>query len=249
MICIPITAKTTDEALEKMGRASSLADLVEIRIDRMREVDLARLLMPPRPPVIVTNRRRQEGGGFAGTEEERISLLAEAARLGADYVDIEIATAPSLKEELRHACTQSGTKRIASWHDFSGTPPADLLRMRLTDGMADGAAIVKMVTLALDASDNLRLLELIPHARRMGQDITAFCMGEKGKFGRIAAHLLGGAISYASRKKGEASASGQLTADQMREILRIISPSPCPPSGGSGKDGGATAEEKGDRLC
>jgi 3-dehydroquinate dehydratase type I len=248
MICIPITAETTHEALKKMGRASFLADLVELRIDLMREVDLARLLMPPRPPVIVTNRRREEGGGFAGTEEERISLLAEAARLGADYVDVETATAPALKEELRRACAQSGTKRIASWHDFSGTPPADLLKLKLAEGMADGAAIIKMVTLALDAADNLRLLELIPRVRQMGQEITAFCMGEKGKFGRIAAHLLGAAVSYASLEEGDTSAPGQLTARQMREILRIVSPSPCPLSGRDGEGGGATAEEKGDRL-
>jgi 3-dehydroquinate dehydratase type I len=245
MICVPITAATTDQALEKAALAATLADLIELRIDGMREVDLARLLRPPRPPIIVTNRRREEGGSFAGTEEERVSLLIAAARSGADYVDVETATAPALKDEVRRACAPSGTKRIASWHDFTGTPPAELLQLKLSECMADAPAIVKIVTLALDPADNLRLLALIPQARQMGLEITAFCMGEKGKFGRIAAHLLGAAISYASLEGGEASAPGQLTARQMREILRIVSPSPCPlPQGTGACRGKTTAEEE-----
>ncbi len=99
MICIPIAAMTTDAAIERIEQAGPLADLIELRIDRIPGVDLERLLAARRTPVIVTNRRREEGGGFTGTEEERVEMLNEAVRLGADYVDIETATDSHLWSE------------------------------------------------------------------------------------------------------------------------------------------------------
>lgn len=222
MICIPIVAQGTGAAIELMERAAPLADLFEFRIDRIPDLDLERLLAARRIPAIVTNRRREEGGGFLGTEEERVALLVAAARLGADYVDIETETAPALKEELRRECLRSGTRRISSWHDFSGTPPGALLKRKLTELMADGAEIAKIVTLAGDAADSFRIMELIPQARENGQAITAFCMGETGRISRIIAPMLGSAISYAPLEPEGASAPGQLTAARMRAILHAL---------------------------
>jgi 3-dehydroquinate dehydratase type I len=222
VICVPITAESTGAAIEMMERAAPLADLFEFRLDRMRNPEMERLLGAARTPVIVTNRRRDEGGGFSGTEEERVAFLVEAARLGADYVDIETETAPVLKEALRRVCARGKTKRIASWHDFSGTPTAAMLKKKLAACMADGPDIVKIVTHARDAADGLRILELIPYARQNGQAIIAFCMGETGRISRIMAPLLGSVISYAPLEPEEASAPGQLTARRMREILRVL---------------------------
>ena len=222
MICIPIAAARTTEAIQKMERAAPLADLVELRIDRMPDADLKRLLAARRTPVIVTNRSRQEGGGFAGTEEERVALLTEAVRLGADYVDIEVAADPALKATLIAALAGGATRLIVSWHDFSGTPPADFLKAKLAACMADKPAIVKIVTHAGTAADCLRLLELIPESLRRGQAIAAFCMGKRGKISRIMAPLLGSVISYASLEPEEASAPGQLTIQEMQAINRIM---------------------------
>jgi 3-dehydroquinate dehydratase type I len=222
VICIPIAAAETTEVIEKMGRAASLADLVELRIDRMPDAEMTRLLAARRTPVIITNRSRQEGGGFAGTEEERVALLTEAVRLGADYVDVEAATDPGLKAKLRLALAGGSTRLIVSWHDFSGTPPAEFLKAKLAACMADTPAIVKIVTRASATADCLRLLELIPEALRRGQAIAAFCMGEEGKISRIMAPLLGSVISYASLEPEEASAPGQLTIQEMQAINRIM---------------------------
>lgn len=222
MICIPIAATQTDEAIEKMERAASLADLVELRIDRIPGADLKRLLAARRTPVIITNRRREEGGGFTGTEEERVELLKEAVRLGADYVDIEAATDPALKKGLRETLVGRSAQLIVSWHDFSGTPPAEFLKAKLSTCMADSPAIAKIVTYAAITADCLRLLELIPYARQKDQAIIAFCMGKPGKISRIMAPMLGSVFSYASLEPEEASAPGQLTIHQMREIYRMM---------------------------
>jgi 3-dehydroquinate dehydratase type I len=222
VICIPVAAATTDAAVERMVRAAPLADLVEFRIDRIPDADLERLLRARRIPVIVTNRRREEGGGFTGTEAERVAILMAAARLGADYVDIEAATDPALKEELRSTLAGGATKLIVSWHDFSGTPPAEFLQAKLAACMADAPAIVKIVTHADAAADCLRVLELIPRALRKGQAISAFCMGTAGRISRIMAPLLGSAVDYASLDPEDASAPGQLTIRELREINRIM---------------------------
>ncbi|MHB8772708.1 MAG: type I 3-dehydroquinate dehydratase [Syntrophales bacterium] len=222
MICIPVAAATTAQAITLMERAAPLADIVELRIDRIPGADLERLLRPRRCPVIVTNRSAAEGGGFTGTEAKRIAVLTAAAALGADYVDCEQATDASLRAELRAALAGSATKLISSWHDFSGTPPADCLRRKLGECAADAPAIVKIVTTADAAADCLRVLELIPLARGQGQAIAAFCMGTAGKISRVAAPLLGSAVDYASLDREEASAPGQLTIAELRELSRIL---------------------------
>ena len=225
MICIPIAAQTTAAAVERMERATPLADCVELRIDRIPDADLEQLLRARRCPVIVTNRSRQEGGNFAGTEAERVASLKEAAHLGADYVDVEAATNPALKAELRSVL--AATKLIVSWHDFSGTPSAEFLRAKLAECMADTPAIVKIVTHADAAADCLRVLELIPRAQQKGQAIAAFCMGSAGKISRVMAPLLGSVFSYAPLEPEGASAPGQLTIHQMREIYRIMDGGIC----------------------
>jgi 3-dehydroquinate dehydratase type I len=222
MICIPIAAATTVAAIERMERAAALVDIIELRIDRIPDADLEQLLRARRRPVIVTNRSREEGGNFAGTEAERVAVLKEAARLGADYVDVEAATEPALKAELLAALAGRATKLIVSWHDFSGTPPAEFLEAKLAACMADAPAIAKIVTHASETADCLRVLELIPRAIQKGQAIAAFCMGKTGKVSRIMAPLIGSAITFASLEPEEASAPGQLTIHELRAINRIM---------------------------
>ena len=41
---------------------------------------------------IVTNRRKEEGGKYRGEERKRLGVLQEAIDLGADYIDVELAT-------------------------------------------------------------------------------------------------------------------------------------------------------------
>ena len=84
--------------------------------------------------------------------------------------------------------------------------------------MGWGAEVVKIVTFARSFEDNLKILSLIPYAREREQEIVAFCMGEKGKMSRIFAPLMGAAWTYASLNRQKASAPGQLTAREMKEI-------------------------------
>ena len=111
-ICIPIIAETAETALEKINRplpeGHFLEILFELRVDRMREIKLERILKEKGKKIVVTNRRREEGGGFQGTEKERISHILKAVALGADYVDIEASTDAGLLAEAKAAIAAQG---------------------------------------------------------------------------------------------------------------------------------------------
>jgi len=224
MICTSIVPETNEEALCLLARALPEADLVELRIDRIGEPDLPLLLRAGKERLLVTNRRRDEGGFFASCENRRMELLREAVDLGARYVDIEARTGEAAVSRLGKAirAKKGKTRLIVSHHDFKGTPSRQTLVKRLRACRSLGADVVKIVTLAQTAEDNLRVLEIIPQALAMGQDIIAFCMGERGHLSRVAAPLLGSCMSYASLEDGAESAPGQLTAGEMKTILGIL---------------------------
>lgn len=222
-ICIPVPAGSNAAALKKMAEIYHRADIMELRIDRIRNVNLPGLLAAKKREVIVTNRRSAEGGGFKGSEEDRVELLKQAVRFGADYVDVEARTDRKLINELLGEIRKQGrfTKAILSWHDFSGTPePGELHNILRKCALNEG--IIKIATMANEPEDNLNVLGLIPEAKKMNREIIAFCMGEKGRLSRIAAPVLGSYLSYASLEKGAESAPGQLTVEEMKRVLKVL---------------------------
>jgi 3-dehydroquinate dehydratase type I len=200
-------------AIKEAGR---LADLIELRADYLKRVKLAPLLENRRKPFIVTHRRKEEGGKYQGEERKRLSVLQEAIDLSADYIDVELTTERSSLQDLIRS--KKGTQVILSSHDFRGTPCQKELQ-RLFDQMVRlGADVIKIVSFARSWEDNLTILSLIPFAKARKQEIVAFCMGEKGKVSRLLSPFLGAAWTYASLNKVKASAPGQLTIREMKNI-------------------------------
>lgn len=224
-ICVSITARTTREALVKMEEGFAQAEIVELRIDGIQRVNLPSLMKHTKGEVLITNRSKEEGGAFIGAEKERVALLLEAVDLGADYVDLELRAAPALIAGLKKkiAACQGLTKLILSYHNFERTPSPKELRKKLDDGYAAGVDMVKIVSHAQEMEDNLKVLGLIPYARKKGKEIIAFCMGEKGKMSRVMAPLLGSYLTYASLNKGEVLAPGQMTVGELKNVFRILS--------------------------
>jgi len=219
-LCLPIVETTVEKALFAIRRVNRWADLIELRADYLRRVNLAPLLENRREPFIVTNRRKEEGGKYKGDERKRLSVLREAIDLGSDYIDVELATERSL---LRRLIGNKGrTQVILSFHDFQRTPSVKELR-RLCGQMTQlGADVVKIVSFARTWEDNLTILSLIPYARERRQKIVAFCMGEKGKISRAFSPFLGAAWTYASLNRNKASAPGQLTVVEIKEIWKTL---------------------------
>lgn len=227
-ICIPIIAETEEIALRKMSRPlpedSSLEILFELRVDRMREIRIERILKEKRKKIIVTNRRREEGGGFRGTERERISYLLKAVDLGADYVDLEASTDAALVAGVKTAISVRGgqTLLIISSHDFEKTSSKASLKQKIEECIALRPDIVKIVAQADRPEDNLKILSLIPYSRKKGQEIISFCMGEKGRLSRVLSLLFGAYLGFVSLNYGEESAPGQLSLAEMMMALSIL---------------------------
>jgi len=215
-VCASIVETTERDALRAIEESGPLADLVELRMDYLPTAELSLLLNARERPFIVTNRRKEDGGRYAGDEGSRLRILREAIDLGAEYVDVEMSAERSGVRDLIE--NKQKARVVLSFHDFQETPSSKKLQ-NLCDRMIRlGADVAKIVTFAASWEDNLRVLSLIPYARKKKQEIVAFCMGEKGKISRVVSPLLGAAWTYASLSKGRAAAPGQMTIREIRDI-------------------------------
>ncbi|MBN1832371.1 MAG: type I 3-dehydroquinate dehydratase [Deltaproteobacteria bacterium] len=220
MICIPIMAKDTAEAVKKIARTNPLADLLEFRLDAMESFRLPDMIQEASKPVIVTYRSRKEGGHNPEDDETRARHLLNAIENKADYVDLEYSMSPEFRDHILQNRLES--KIIASVHVLDNTPSKGELNGMLNDLAGTGADIVKIVTQAQQLEDNLRVLDLIPRAKEMDLKIIALCMGEKGRISRVASLLFGAYLTFASLDQGEESADGQIPVQKMREILKVF---------------------------
>jgi len=220
MICVPIIAKHTVDACEKIARANPLADVLELRLDYMESFCLDDLLGGAARPVIATYRSQKEGGnGYADYDTIACSLW-NAIEKGAAFVDVEYRMPFELRRRFLESRGSWGV--IISAHLLDGTPSSRRLEYIFNTMAETGADIVKIVTQARAPEDNLRVLGLIPIALKVGVRIIALCMGPMGRLSRIASPLLGAHLTFASLEKGQESADGQIPVMLMRDILGLL---------------------------
>jgi len=220
MICVPIVAKDTYGALERIARANALADMLEIRLDMIDMFDLEEISCAAQKPLLMTYRSKMEGGKGSAGYESQTRYLLDAVEAGADFVDVEYTMPLEFRRVLFQA--KNSSKLLISRHHLDGTPPREKLEEDFENLAATGADIVKIVTRAVKAEDNLRVLDLIPLARKEGINIVAFCMGPMGRLSRIASPLLGGYLTFASLEEGEESADGQMPVTKMRNMMEAL---------------------------
>lgn len=221
MICIPIIAKNSETALEKIMRANPIADMLEIRLDGMESFRLEDMLETASNPVIVTYRSKREGGKGSAEYKTITRYLLDAVNAGAQFVDVEFSMPLKYRERIFE--DRDTARIILSSHLLNGTPGREKLEDMLKKMAATGADIAKIVTRARAMEDNLRVLNLIPMAQRLGIQIITLCMGPMGRISRIAAPLLGGYLTFASLAEGEESADGQMPLIEMKKVINLMS--------------------------
>jgi 3-dehydroquinate dehydratase-1/3-dehydroquinate dehydratase/shikimate dehydrogenase len=221
-ICVSISERDVDKALSSARAAAEKADVVEIRLDALAEPAIAPFIKNIDVPLLFTCRPEWEGGEFSGSEEERLALLGDAVSKGAAYIDIELRTEDSLRQELVTVARNNKVKTIISWHDFKTTASSQALHSIFKEQYRSGADIGKMVTTARSFQDVLRVLDLQNSAAEMSFPLCAFCMGRPGMISRIATLELGGFMSYAAPDDGPVSAPGQLSVSALRRIVEVF---------------------------
>lgn len=83
------------------------------------------------------------------------------------------------------------------------------------------ADILKIITYAMDITDNVTLFNLLYRAKKDERRLIAFCMGELGEISRILTVHLGGWLTFGSLDTGKESAPGQITADVLKHVYRV----------------------------
>ena len=198
------------------------ADMVEVRLDYFDEDPkdvIKRVRDETDLPIIATLRWKEEGGRFTGSEGERkrkiINLLPAV-----DYVDIELR-AKSLKEVVEKT-SELGKKTIVSIHHFDNCPDLAEMEKEITEAMGVG----DIAKLAVEVSSGEELTRLANLAVRISskKPEKEFCLLGMGEFGRLSRILLpglGSSMVYCSVV--ESTAPGQLSLEEMRLVLDVIS--------------------------
>jgi 3-dehydroquinate dehydratase / shikimate dehydrogenase len=197
-----VTGRTMAEI--RAGRDAVDADLIELRLDGVSDLDMAAALEGRRLPVIITVRATWEGGFFDGSETERLAFLAEAIRLGAEFVDVEF------RADRRSLPAARPGQLVLSSHDFDGMP-ADL-SSRVRAMRAERPGVVKVAVTPSRLADLITLRD----AMTMDEPHVAIAMGPLGLASRACPYLFGSCWTYAGT-----NAPGQLSVSALRSVYRV----------------------------
>ena len=231
-ICVPI-ATTSLEELRKAAVevAKSSAELVEWRADWFDTVfDLESIKVALAElrkylgdmPILFTFRSKGEGGEKEISYEKYKDMLTAVAETRlADLIDVEVFMSEET-EELIEELHKKQAIVVGSNHDFFGTPNKEEIIRRLCKMQEMGADIPKIAVMPQDKKDVMTLLEAtfeMAHDHAKGPIVT-MSMSQLGVSSRMWGEFFGSAITFAS--VGQASAPGQIGAEELREILDLL---------------------------
>ena len=216
-VCGVVAAGTAREMRSQVRLGLRKTRTLELRLDYLRGAKERENLLSwlgrkrPRAVLIATCRRKEGGGLFQGSRKEQIEILAQAARSGCDWCDVEIETAKHIaRGKLARAL--SPARVMVSYHDFRRTPRS--LKGIVRQLERAGGQAIKIAAQCHSVSDSLRICKLA----RGRRDAVVIPMGEFGLAGRVLSLRMGSALAYAAME--QATAPGQLSLDAMIGLYR-----------------------------
>ena len=229
-LCVVACERNVSDLLRTIAGAAAEADMIERRLDCLSDLTPATLhevfaALPQREsrPTIVTLRSPEEGGQNRMPRNERLAFWRSSiGRLMSGehvLVDIEADIIQELAGQNDFASVIDWRRVICSFHDFSGAHPE--LQNIYDDLVATPAHILKIAVNAGDATDCIQVFQVLERARRDGREMIAIAMGEAGIATRILGPSRGAFLTYASVDDETATAPGQLTARELRQVYRI----------------------------
>jgi 3-dehydroquinate dehydratase/shikimate dehydrogenase len=209
LLCETVTGQSMADL--RAARDAAVADMVEVRLDGVADLDVAGALEGRRKPVLVTCRPEWEGGRFTGAEEDRHRILAAALTRGAEFVDVEWSALHAIHQPgFRDIVQRDPARIVVSSHDFTGVPID--IEARARDMRGYGAAVIKIAVMPHALRETLPLIAI---AR--GGDAVVVGMGDTGVPTRLLAARYGSRWSYA----GNGVAPGQIPAARMLSQFRF----------------------------
>jgi 3-dehydroquinate dehydratase/shikimate dehydrogenase len=166
--------------------------------------------------VVATCRRSVSGGRFRGSIASQLDILSKAAAAGCQLIDVELQTAAKCKPEQVQKL-RGRAALILSFHDFHGTKK---LEETLEKMLAFPADFYKIVSTATTLSDNVTMIKFL--AREGDRhSLVGMCMGEQGIISRVLALRAGSVFTFGASSATEATAPGQITAQELRNVYRL----------------------------
>jgi 3-dehydroquinate dehydratase/shikimate dehydrogenase len=146
----------------------------------------------------------------------QIAVLAKAASLGFQFVDIEIESAEAMKlPEYQKLHDRSGV--VLSFHDFKATRKLNETFERMKKFSADYYKVVSTATRLYDNVVMMKFLQDKSHTHSM----VGMCMGEQGTVSRVLGLRAGSVFTFAAATVGEETGPGQLAFRTLRDTYRI----------------------------
>ncbi len=191
------------------GLPPGALDALEWRADCLPDVQE----IPPSPfPWILTARHPREGGRGELSTAQRKALLLRLLP-GADFLDVELRSMRGLREVRAEAAARN-ISRIASFHDFSTTPPPSYMRCLAIRAVVSGASIFKLATWTGKPGDIVRMLNFLP---RSPIPLAAMGMGPLGFSSRLLFGSCGSALNYGWLDRP--NVPGQWPALELKKLL------------------------------
>jgi 3-dehydroquinate dehydratase/shikimate dehydrogenase len=225
-LTVPVVGQTLEMCQERISAAGQAgAEMVELRTDYLSGLcpqvvgSLVQSVRNISLPVLVTCRDKQQGGQGDWDRNKRTEILVSAVGSGADFIDCEFSTflhAETQKSILEVLARHPKTRLILSAHDFHG-PFEDVENLYESIMTVCPQAIPKLVFTANHISDCFPAFDLL-HTKQ--NDVIIFCMGPAGVVSRVLAKKLGSFLTFASLDNEQATAPGQLTIRQVKDLYR-----------------------------
>jgi len=245
---VPVLGKSEDEILSSAEAAlASPADLIEWRMDWFEKGAapqaacqmLKKLRTMFACPILATFRTKAEGGEQAIAPEDYISLNLAVCESGmADLLDIEYFLGSGSRkpflgkktwEPLLASAKTHGVKTVFSNHDFEKTPPREEIVARLSSMEEAGGDISKIAVMPKTEADVFTLLAATFERKQSATaPIITMSMGRLGAASRLSGQFFGSCLTFGSASA--ASAPGQPSAKELRQILELTAKAMSPPS-------------------
>jgi len=216
MICIPIIENNIENAIISAKRALEVADIVEFRVDCIKDIKEEDIIKMTNYPSIITIRAHWEGGHYMGDDYKRISLYKVAIENNVKYIDVELNETRNKELVNFRDDIGSETKTIISYHNFKETPSYNKL-LEIVDKELQIGDVGKFATMVNSKKDILNILRVI---QEFEGRVIGIGMGEKGKLTRILGTYFGSVLTFASME-GKSSAPGQIDVLTLKKYMDL----------------------------
>lgn len=206
-----------NEALKSLNHFTKSRELVEVRINNLKNLNLSRLLSLPRPEIILTYQWKSNADNFNRSFEKYYTLLQNAVNHGVEYIDVEMSIWEKITKRFRLEKINI-PELICSYHNYKKTPKnlhSIYEKMRRLN-----PDIIKIATKANNISDNRIIFDILNEAKDDKKKVIGICMGEYGEISRIIGGKFGSYLGYTHPEEKRETAPGQFSYDQMKYLFR-----------------------------